>query len=182
MVKTNDHVIKVQTASGDEDWISRAHTIKLETRKPHLVDPEDPVPFPFPVPQPVPITKNDRKDNPTPQALTESEKTSVKSGGLEGKILRKSLIPKPRMRPKNTVPQASKPVQPKKPTGGGSDPSGTSRPNPGPKKVTFGSAKIKHHVSDSNRLDVGTRTSSRPSRPPVRYQAGKTKVKTKRQG
>ena len=144
-------MIKVQTATGDEDWISRAHTIKLETRKPHPVETGDPVPFPFPVPHPVPINENDRTDNPTPQALTESEKASVKSGGLEGKILRRSLNPKARMQPQTTVPQAKELAQPQKPTGGGFEPSGTTTTKLGKRKVSFGSAGIKHQVSDPNR-------------------------------
>ena len=81
-----------------------AHTDGLETLGSQLVDPGGTVPFPFPVPRPVPITKNDRTDNPTPQVLEESKKTSVQSGGLEGKILRRSLIPKARMQQKTTVP------------------------------------------------------------------------------
>ena len=149
-------MIKVQTATGDEDWISRAHTIKLETRKPHPVETGDPVPFPFPVPHPVPINENDRTDNPTPQALTESEKTSVKSGELEGKILRISLIPKPRTRPKNTVPQASKPFQPQKPYWWWFRTVWYFKAQLWSKKVTFGSADIEHHVADSNRLKVRT--------------------------
>ena len=81
-----------------------AQTVGLKTLESQLLNPGGTVPFRFPVPRPVPTTKNDRTDNPTPQALTESEKTSVKSGGLGGEILRRSLNPKARMQQKTTVP------------------------------------------------------------------------------
>ena len=113
-----------------------AYTDGLETLGSQLVDPGGTVPFPFPVPRPVPITKNDRTDNPTPQVLEESQKTSVQSGGLEGKILRRSLIPKARMQQKTTVPKAKKPSQTQKPTDGGFASSVTVRPNSGPKEVS----------------------------------------------
>ena len=128
-----------------------AQTVGLETLESQLLDSGGTVPFPFSVPQPVPISKNDRTDNPTPQALTESEKTSVKSGGLEGEILRRSLNPKARMQPQTTVPQTKELARPQKPTGGGLEPSGTTTTKLGTEKVSFDSAEIKHQVSDRNR-------------------------------
>ena len=128
-----------------------AYTDGLETLGSQLVDPGGTVPFPFPVPRPFPITKNDRTDNPTPQVLEESKKTSVQSGGLEGKILRRSLIPKARMQQKTTVPKAKKPSQTQKPTGGGFAPSVTVRPNSGPKEVSRKSTPMVRRKSTPKR-------------------------------
>ena len=131
--------IAAHTPSGNP-WCANtfgmAQTVGLKTLESQLLDPGGTVPFPYPVPRPVPITKNDRTDNPTPQVLEESQKTSVQSGGLEGKILRRSLIPKARMQQKTTVPKAKKPSQTQKPTDGGFASSVTVRPNSGPKEVS----------------------------------------------
>ena len=115
VLKTNDHVIKIRTASGDEDWISRAHTIKLEARKPHLSDPEEIIPFPFPASvsdiPPDEISKNLSK--------TVSQPTCVESGGQIGKIVRRSLIPRRQIQKVTPTPPAPTVAKPK---------SSTSRP------------------------------------------------------
>ena len=157
-----------------------AHTVGGDTRMPQFVDPGGTVPFPFPVPYPVPVTKIDQTENPTPQALMESEKTSVKSGGLEGKILRRSLVPKARMRPQTTVPKARKPAQTQKPADGTPE-----------KYGRWYAEKVRGWYAEKERRMVRRKVRrwyagkyggwyaeelrwSRPSRPSVRFQATKT--------
>ena len=169
VLKTNDHVIKIRTVSGDEDWISRAHTIKLEPRKPHLIDPDpaEPIPFPFPAPVP-PIPPDETSANLTPE---ESQPTAVKSGGLIGKILRRSLIPKRQITKRAPPPPAAKsqppPTSKTVPVGPQKSKTGPIRPT-GPPKFKPG------HPRPAKPKTVSTRTTSgRTSRPPDRLQVGK---------
>ena len=95
VIKTNQHVIKVQSESGDTDWISRAHTIKLEPRKKHLLQDDDIEPLSILNPNPLPPTNT----GPVPMKGTleppnKSSPIAVESGGHDSKNKPRSKIPK----------------------------------------------------------------------------------------
>ena len=176
VLKTNDHVIKIRTSLGDEDWISRAHTIKLEPRKPHLIGFDDPVEIPFPIPNPAPlIPPNETSPDSRPST---SQETIVKSGGHGNEILRKSLIPRPQ-NPKRTPPiVCSKRPLTQKTTLERSGPQKTvSRPFDPLKSKPVQSGPIRP-VPKSTRPGFRPRQSTRPSRPVQRLLVGGKVKKT----
>ena len=174
VLKTNEHVLQVENVNtGETDWVSRAHSIKLEKRKQHLLEPEEifPIPFPDSRPNPIPAPYVAPTVPSTPTANTAPETAPVpaqitaKSGGQNVEIRQAPQIPEPvSLQPPPVAPTPIKIEPPRIPQ--------KSRRPGRPKKLKTAPVKVK--TEPLMHSITSTRITSRPNRLQVDGKAKKT--------